>query len=81
MKVSSDKVLEVVRTFVSGRGGDGARITMETRLLHDGHVDSFALVELIAELEQHLGVDLPMGTLIPEDFETPTVLCARLAEI
>ncbi|MCK6548439.1 acyl carrier protein [Myxococcota bacterium] len=81
MKIDHDKVLGVVRAFVSGRGGDGARITMETRLLHDGHVDSFALVELIAELEQQLGLDLPMGTLIPEDFETPKVLCARLTEI
>jgi acyl carrier protein len=38
-------------------------------------------VELIAELEKQLGLQLPDGSLIPEDFETPQVLYDRLQEL
>lgn len=81
MKVELNRVLEIVRAFVASRDGGGRRIEADTRLLQEGIVDSFALVELIAELEQTLGVELPMGTLIPEDFESPRVLLGRLEQI
>ncbi len=76
---SFESTLSVVRGFVARtRGVPELAITAETRLLQEGHVDSFGLVELITELEGQLGLDLPQGSLIPEDFETPRSLHERL---
>ena len=63
------------------RGKSAAAIHANTALLRDGYLDSFALVELIAELEKQLNISLPDGSLIPEDFETPEVLFNRLQEL
>lgn len=82
MDVSLEKVIAIVREFVAGTKGDEAQnINEETLLLQEGYLDSFALVELISALESKLEVSLPDGFLIPEDFETPTVLFERLQDI
>ena len=82
MDVPLSSILDVVRGFVEHKRGKPAQaIGAETPLLRDGYLDSFALVELIAELEKKLGISLPDGSLIPEDFESPTVLYNRLQEI
>lgn len=79
--VTLDRVVAIVADFVKGRGKKAGTIQADSRLLSDGFVDSFSLVELIAALESTLGVTLADGTLIPEDFETPRVLHGRLEEV
>ena len=79
MKVES--ILGIVREFVTAQGGEGAAIEADTRLLQEGHVDSFALVELIDALGRSLAKDLGDGALLPEDFESVAVLHARLSEL
>jgi acyl carrier protein len=82
MDVPIDSILRVVRDFVQQRQGKPAdKIVAQTALLRDGYLDSFALVELIAELEKQLAIELPDGSLIPEDFETPQVLHDRLQDL
>jgi acyl carrier protein len=82
MDVPLDSILGVIRNFVeTKRGKPAAAIGAHTALLQDGYLDSFALVELIAELEQQLKIELPDGSLIPEDFETPQVLYNRLQDL
>ena len=82
MDVNFDSMLAVIRGFVTHKKGKNAdEIQVSTALLRDGYLDSFALVELIAELEKQLHISLPDGSLIPEDFETPQVLYDRLQEI
>ncbi len=82
MDVSQEAILGVVRDFVEHKRGKSAEaIGAHTALLQDGYLDSFALVELIAELEKQLAIELPDGSLIPEDFETPEVLYNRLQEL
>jgi acyl carrier protein len=82
MDVPIDRILVVVRGFVETKRGKPAdAIGANTALLRDGYLDSFALVELIAELEKQLAISLPDGSLIPEDFETPQVLHERLQEL
>src|SRR6185295_5746700 len=74
MNVPMDKMLEVVREFVQRQKGDSAKsITADSKLVQDGFIDSFTLVELIVDLEKQLQISLPDGSLIPEDFETPKV--------
>jgi acyl carrier protein len=82
MDVSVEKVIDIVREFVARNKSDEAQnIKDDTLLLQEGYLDSFALVELISELETKLEVSLPDGALIPEDFESPQVLWERLQEI
>jgi acyl carrier protein len=77
-----DATLAVVRDFVERKHGKPAQhIEATTPLLRDGYLDSFALVELIAELEKQLKLNLQGGELIPEDFETTQVLYERLREL
>ena len=82
MDVSHERVLEVIRQFVEHKKGvDAPAIGPDTLLLRDGYLDSFALVELIAELEKQLPATIPDSALIPEDFETPQTLCERLEQL
>jgi acyl carrier protein len=82
MQVPLDAILNVVREFVERKRGKSAQaIGPHTALLRDGYLDSFALVELIAELEKQLKLSLDDGSLIPEDFETPETLYNRLQEL
>jgi acyl carrier protein len=41
-----------------------------TSLFTEGVIDSFSLVELMAELETSLGVKIPDAELMPSRFET-----------
>ncbi|MCG6927995.1 MAG: phosphopantetheine-binding protein [Acidobacteria bacterium] len=76
------EIVEVVARFVARtRGVDESTVEPTTQLLQEGLVDSFGLVELIVELESHLGTTLAEGTLLPEDFETPQVLFERLQQL
>jgi acyl carrier protein len=77
-----EKILPIVSQFVTEtRGAPAQPIVAGTKLLADGLLDSFALVDLIGELETALSLSLPAGALIPEDFETPATLAARLTEL
>ncbi len=82
MNISHQRVLEIIQQFITHKQGAAARpIAADTPLLGEGYLDSFALVELIAELERQLPATLPDGSLIPEDFETPRTLCERLEQL
>jgi acyl carrier protein len=81
MSLTQESVTNVVGDFVRQKCGLNANVGPKTALLRDGLLDSFALIELIGALEQKLGISLPDGALIPEDFETPTVLYNRLMEL
>jgi D-alanine--poly(phosphoribitol) ligase subunit 2 len=48
-------------------------------LLAGGLVDSVGLVELILELEQHFGIDLPVENLEVEDFRSIRSLARLVA--
>ena len=82
MKCEQAQVVKIVADFACRtRGADPKAVKADTPLFREGLVDSFGLVELIAELETGLNVVLPEGSLIPEDFETPQVLWERLQQL
>jgi acyl carrier protein len=80
MDVALQAVVEIVNEHLRRTRGTGP-VTSDTPLLADGHLDSFGLAELGAELEKALGVALPAGALLPEDFESPRVLHQRLVAV
>ena len=53
----------------------------DTKMFQEGLIDSFGLVELQVQLEKLSGKALPEGGLMPDDFESPRVLHARLREL
>ena len=82
MNCELGQVVAAVGSFVQRtRGLSAASVTAETPLFREGLIDSFGLIELIAELEKALGATLPDGALIPEDFESPQVLFERLKQV
>jgi acyl carrier protein len=59
----------------------GVKLSAETALVSAGWLDSFAVVSLIAALEEALGIDIDVTKLELADFETPASiarLCARI---
>ena len=82
MNCTQDQVLRVVAEFVARtRSVPVESVKADTKLFQEGLVDSFAVVELTAELEKMLSARLGDGTLLPEDFETPKVLFERLRDV
>ena len=71
-------VAEFVRLKHPARG---AHVDADTALFQQGLLDSFTVVELAAALSARFNMALNLGQLLPEDFETPTVLHARLVEV
>jgi acyl carrier protein len=76
------QISEIVGSFLARTRGISAEVVQpSTPLLREGLLDSFSLVELTLDLEQALGVTLQEGTLLPEDFDTPQVLCERIQQL
>ncbi len=82
MSLDLETVLPVLKEFITEhRGIPADAVGPETRLMAEGYLDSFSLAALIVELERRLALALDSGDLLPEDFESPTMLVARLGEI
>jgi acyl carrier protein len=82
MECELSQVVGVVARFVARtRGVAPESVLPTTRLLQEGLVDSFGLVELIADLQASLGGTLEDGALLPEDFDSPETLFARLRQL
>ena len=82
MIVSLESVVAAVAARVGrSRGKLKQPIGPDTNMFRDGLVDSFGLVELQADLEKIAGKALPEGGLMPDDFESPRTLHARLKEL
>jgi acyl carrier protein len=71
----------VIEQVARQRGKVKEPIGPDTKLFQDGLIDSFGLVELQTRLESLAGKALPEGELMPDDFESPRVLHARLKEL
>jgi acyl carrier protein len=69
-----ERVEGVVRARLDVPAASGA-----LDLLEMGYVDSLGLIELIAELEAVLGVELPLDELELDDLRSIDRICAFLA--
>lgn len=50
-----------------------------TQLLERGDVDSIAIAELIAAIEEATGLELPPADIVPATFATPAAIARALA--
>jgi acyl carrier protein len=60
MSKTPDELLEIVRTAtVNILGVDAASVTLEADFAADFEADSLAMVEIITEVEDELGIEVP----------------------
>ncbi len=77
-----DHVVATVDGFVTRtRGRQQSAIGPDTRLFQEGLLDSFGMAELAEDLSKVAGKPIPEGELLPDDFDSPRVLFARLSEL
>ena len=82
MNLPLEDVVRVIDAFIRRTRGRVAGVTSaDTKLFQEGLLDSFAVAELILELERASGAAIADGALIPDDFESPRILYQRLQEI
>jgi D-alanine--poly(phosphoribitol) ligase subunit 2 len=73
-------MLNQIITLLSAMlGAEEGELEPDLDLFESGLLDSFAVVQLIVELEEKLGVKLAIETLAREDIATPALI-AKLAE-
>ncbi|MGN0390985.1 MAG: acyl carrier protein [Wujia sp.] len=66
-----DKLLEILEELVPGEEFSG-----RTNLVTDGVLDSFTILSLISEISYEMGVDIPVGDVIPENFDSVDAILA-----
>ncbi len=68
-----------IRKIIEEIAHKQVEIGPDASLFESGVVDSFALVDLVASLEQEFGLKIPDSDLIPQKFETIAKIDAYLA--
>jgi acyl carrier protein len=68
MSTETDIEHLILNELLSGKGL--TRIDSDESLIRSGILDSLALLRLIVLIEQHFGVIVGDGELVPENFET-----------
>lgn len=70
-----------LREFLSGiRGNEqlDQKVVSQTDLFAAGLLDSLRMVELVASLEEHLQVEIPLGLLSVRSFRTPELMWTKV---
>jgi len=81
MKSTYDIVIDWVAALPTWRG-TGA-VHAGTELIDEGILDSLAILNLVAFLEERFYIALPVEEFVPENFRTPATIAAlaiRLSE-
>ena len=60
-----DKILEILEELIPGRDFEGA-----TGLASDGIIPSLMLLNLISELEDEFDIDINIGDVVMENFDS-----------
>ncbi len=74
--------MEPLRTFIEQQHLDGrAVLTDDTPLLEWGVLDSLALADLTAFIEERFALSVPIEAITPSNFRTLWAIAAMLAEL
>jgi D-alanine--poly(phosphoribitol) ligase subunit 2 len=71
-----DQIIDLLSAMLGAEEGE---LEADLDLFESGLLDSFAVVQLVVELEEKLGVKLAIETLTREDIATPALI-AKQAE-
>jgi len=70
----AELIIEYIRTGVL-RDSD-AEVGLDTPLVSSGLIDSFALVDILAEVEDVTGLRIPANKVAPRDMDTVALMLA-----
>ncbi len=73
--------LATVRSVVADLLGHRGPVEDDTPLLSSGRFDSMGFVELVVELQQALGIQLPVGRIRPDDFDTILLISNTITKL
>lgn len=71
-----EKLLEILEDLVPGEEFEG-----KTGLVEDGILDSFAILNLISEISDEFGVDIPVSEVVPENFDSVETILALIEKV
>ena len=75
------KQLATVRAVVAELIGHRCAVEDDTPLLSSGRFDSMGFVELVVELQLALGIQLPLGRVRPDDFDTILLISDSITKL
>ena len=73
--------LATVRGVVAELLGQRGPVEDDTPLLSSGRFDSMGFVELVVELQMALGIQLPVGRVRPDDFDTVLLISDTITKL
>lgn len=76
-KRMEEQVIAILSGIVGAEEGE---LEADLDLFESGVLDSFALVQLMVELEEKMGVALEIETLTREEIATPALIAARIRQ-
>lgn len=62
-------------------GDDDVKSNLDTSLFDSGLLDSMATVQLLLELQQQLGIDVPVSEFDRKEWETPNKIIAKVENL
>lgn len=72
------QVIEILNGIVGAEEGE---LEADLDLFEAGLLDSFAIVQLVVELESLFGVSLSVETLTREEIATPALIAKKIASV
>lgn len=72
------QVIEILNGIVGAEEGE---LEADLDLFEAGLLDSFAIVQLVVELEGRFGVSLPVETLTREEIATPALIAKKIESV
>ena len=71
-----EQLLEILEDLVPGENFEG-----RTVLVDDGVLDSFTILNLISEISDEFGVDIPVSEVVPENFDSVETIMALIEKV
>lgn len=71
-----EQLLEILEDLVPGENFEG-----RTGLVDDGVLDSFTILNLISEISDEFGVDIPVSEVVPENFDSVETIMALIEKV
>ena len=74
--MNMNTIIKIIESIVPG-----AKVDENTNLLEQHIIDSFAIINLVANIEDEYDVAVSAREIVPENFETPAAILAMIERL
>ena len=74
--MNMNTIIKIIESIVPG-----AKVDENTNLLEQHIIDSFAIINLVANIEDEYGVAVSARDIVPENVETPAAILAMIERL